>query len=506
MVSRRQMLKMLAASGMSPLLARCLSREKTEFGIPAKLSGVGIHFHDSRFIDPGIVSYSADRPITPSYARVPENLGRFFVCPVRTPAPLIEPRHPQEHFGVSLNTVLAEEDGFRGWGFAQDADRKSHLANFWSEDGRTWMRLQAPGRQDHFSDWQSTSFVQGAIFRDTSTGQPLYRIIDVTFDTADETLRNSNLPFSDNRAKRGDKIVRLIGGTSVDGFSWTPLDAPILVRHVDTQNIALWDDESGQYFYYVRDWRSPDQWPGDDNWVSISRRSLGLATGTKFGEIKSYRPLFEPDSFEDFGSPIYGACVTRLPEDQTVWFMIQALWRLKIDEFALAMSASRNGYVWTDHEVIFEPVAGDEGWDAGVIYPHPNMFVTASGDYAVPYTGFRLPHKANRDDWSFGAGLLLWPKRRLSYVAPRDTLGSASFSTVFVEVTERGFLPDLQIPKASGFTKFELRRLNGTVQDQLIVQGPFDDTKPIFSDSSLVSPGDWVAIDVTLKDARLYGL
>ena len=507
MVGRRQMLKILAASGISQLLVRCFSRAETGFGVPAKLPAIGIHFHDSRFIDPGVVSYSADRPIKPSYNRVPENLGRFFVCPVRTHSPLIKPRHPREHFGVSLNTVLAEEDGIRGWGFAQDANRKSYLANFWSEDGLTWMRLKAPGRKDHFSDWQSTSFVKGAIFKDTSTAQPLYRIIDETFEIADEKIKNLDLPFSDNRAKRGDKIMRLIGGTSVDGFSWTPLDTPILVRHVDTQNIGVWDEESGQYFYYLRDWRSPDRArPGAEGWVSTSRRSLGLATGTKFGEIESYRPLFEPDSFEDFGSPIYGACVTRLPEDPTVWFMIQGLWRLKIDEFALAMSASRNGYVWTDHEVIFEPVAGDEGWDAGVIYPHPNMFVTARGDYAVPYTGFRLPHKANRENWSFGTGLLLWPKRRLSYVAPKDTVSSASFSTQFVEVTKRGFLADLQIQKESGFAKFELRRLNGTIQDRLIIKGPFDDTKPIFSDPSLVSPNDWVAIDVTLKDAKLYGL
>ncbi|MCX6625511.1 MAG: hypothetical protein NTY38_31505, partial [Acidobacteria bacterium] len=46
-------------------------------------------------------------------------------------------------------------------------------------------------------------------------------------------------------------------------------------------------------------------------------------------------------------------------------------------------------------------------------FANPNLLELPGGDFALPYTGYSVPHKYPRGQWKFAPGYAIWPKGRI---------------------------------------------------------------------------------------------
>jgi hypothetical protein len=191
--------------------------------------------------------------------------------------------------------------------------------------------------------------------------------------------------------------------------------------------------------------------------------------------------------------------------------MFPSIWHTADDTMSLAMASSYNGRSW--NWLLNSPIlrTGEPGgWDASVIFGHPDLTELGDGRFVLPYTGYRLPHKYPRADWDFNVGYAVWPNGRIVAVdAPED----GEFTTI-------GFLPPARRlrlnvrTREGGSVRVEVAALNGRPLDgrtfaegtPLVGDEPAARVRWRTRDTLGTTDGQPIILRFRLKSAELFGL
>ena len=141
---------------------------------------------------------------------------------------------------------------------------------------------------------------------------------------------------------------------------------------------------------------------------------------------------------------------------------------------------------------------------------HPNLVELPGGDWALPYTGFNVPHKYPRVKAKRNSGYALWPKGRLMSL---DADEQGFFQTLAI-VPPRSHLHINAITPRAGSIRVEVCDTNG----QVLPGRAFADSVPLMGDLHWapvvwtehddmgVDPGAPVILRFGLDKVQLFGL
>lgn len=110
----------------------------------------------------------------------------------------------------------------------------------------------------------------------------------------------------------------------------------------------------------------------------------------------------------------YTNCKTTIPGAPEQHLLFPAIWHTSDDTTSIVVASSHNGKLW--HFLPGAPVletAPFGRWDGGAVFAHPNLVELPDGRFALPYTGYNVPHKYPRGQFRFAPGYAVWPQGRL---------------------------------------------------------------------------------------------
>jgi hypothetical protein len=156
--------------------------------------------------------------------------------------------------------------------------------------------------------------------------------------------------------------------------------------------------------------------------------------------------------------------------------MFPAIWHTASDTTGIALASSHDGKLW--HFLPGPPVfsTGPFGaWDGGCVFAHPNLLELSDGRFALPYTGYNVPHKYPRGQWKFVPGYLIWPRGRLVSL---DAAEFGAFATVGIIPPGRKVRLNAKTKRA-GYILVEVADLNG----EPLAGRSFSDASPVIGDN-----------------------
>jgi len=227
----------------------------------------------------------------------------------------------------------------------------------------------------------------------------------------------------DKQLRVGKSMIQ--GAVSPDGIHWEVIEEPLLYPgRMDTQNIAAYDEDRGEYLFYIR---------GDRN----RRRTVRFTGGETFGKWPAPRHVLLTDSMDPPDMDIYTTCFCREPSiaEFRMYLMFPAMYHRGNDTIEIQFAASRDRVQWTrlDRKTIIPQGSDQPGKPYGTIYASPNLVVMGDETWALPYVGNARKH--NEWDWEKHAMLgpdgeyrwAMWKKQRISALVAD---GSAEFALV----------------------------------------------------------------------------
>lgn len=508
-------------------------------GEPYRLAGNRIVFTNWYYVRPGSHAWvdDAGNGVSASRAAKIGDWGAHFrtydmprgirivARPAQRRSDILVPQKPWEK-RFSVATLIQEGGRLRLWGGCPEP------CCLESADGVTWERPEL-GLVE-FEGSRANNLCPGVpggfLFVDPSA-PPEARYKALGVDTISEEECAAYLQGHpgerDPRARRTDvgHVYALKGFFSPDGFSWTSLPEPLSIEHADTQNTGCYDPALGKYVLYTRTWWVGDQDPSargtvspDSCWIAPGRRSIGRSESATFGDFGVSEAVAVPPP--DFlpSEVLYTNCKTTMPGQPDNHLMFPAVWNMDSDATRLVMMSSTDGRVWQwvpGGTVLDTGAFGS--FDGGAIFASPNLVEFANGDLALPYNGYRFPHKYPRGDEGFPPtlGFAVWPKGRICAL---EAEGLGEFTTV-------GFIPPgrhLRInaeTRRGGSILVEVCVLNpGCVDLQALAGRGFGDCTPIIGDQFRhlvtwkggddlgVAAGQPVALRLRMNQASLYAL
>jgi hypothetical protein len=203
----------------------------------------------------------------------------------------------------------------------------------------------------------------------------------------------------------------LFGAVSPDGLHWTKLREPLVLEFTDTQVIAYYDQALRKYVAYTRTWVGG----------STGRRSIGRSETSDYRNFPLHETILEPGPELLPSDTLYYNGKTTMPGAPDHHLLFPTIWHTAHDSTSVALASSHDGKLW--HSLADSPVfsTGPFGaFDGGVLFAHPNLVELPDGRFALPYTGFSVPHKYPRKLWKFAPGYAIWPKGRLVALEARE--------------------------------------------------------------------------------------
>lgn len=450
---------------------------------------------------------------------------RIVARPAQRRADIIMPQKPWEK-RFSVTTLIQDGERLRFWGLCP------HSCYLESVDGVTWERpslglVEFEGSRENNL---CPEVPGGFLFLDPSA-PPAERYKALGVDSISEEEFEAYLRERpgdwDPRARRTDagRVYALKGYVSPDGFSWTPLPRPLSVEHADTQNTGYYDERLGKYVLLTRTWWVGDQDFGargtvspDWAWIAPGRRSIGRSESGHFGDFPVSQAVVVPPP--DFlpSEVLYTSCKTTVPGQPDNHLLFPAVWNMDSDATRIVLLSSTDGRVWqwVPPGTVLE--TGEFGtFDGGAIFASPNLVEFANGDFALPYNGYRFPHKYPRGGEGYPPrlGFAVWPKGRLCAI---EAPGQGEFTTV-------GFIPPGNhlrinaVTRRAGWVVVEVCGLNpGCIDLRPLPGRTFADCAPIIGDQ-FRTPVTWggaddlgvpvgqpVALRLRLNQASVYAL
>ena len=203
------------------------------------------------------------------------------------------------------------------------------------------------------------------------------------------------------------------GATSPDGVRWTVLPGPLVIHFSDTTNVVYFDLRLQRYVWYAR-------------CSAFGRRCIGRA---------------ETDDWYTNSKTVYPSTV-----DQHLMF--PALYHHRDDTSELRLFSSSDGIIWSEAPgpPALSPAPKDS-WDAGCVFGGTDLIPLGTGRVALPYGGYRYPHKypRNRHTFSHDLGYAVWPAERLAGIEAEQ---EGSFMTLRMVAKGRRLRLNARIEKA----------------------------------------------------------
>ncbi len=457
---------------------------------------------------------------------------RLKVYPAQHSDPLSQPATPWDA-GGGLGTMLQRDGRYHawissGWGDLNqnrpDLKLASRLWHLTSDDARHWEQpvpntFRWEGNEVDEDELRCGSV---GVFVDPSAPQrERFKMVSEysLWDHASAERYMARWPSDiEPRAWRDDaqQYLAPLGATSPDGINWTVLSEPLTLAHSDTQLCAYYDRTQGEYVLYTREWADLPNGQAlsehSTRWIATSRRAIGRAHSADFRHFPLPDVVLQATPDMQPYEVLYTNCYTTIPGAPDHHLMFPAVWNLGgTDATHLRMASSYDGQLWNfvGHEPIFS-TAPFGAWDGGCIFSHPNLIELPNGDWALPYSGYNVPHKYPRVKAKRYTGYAIWPKGRLIGV---DAAESGGFCTIPI------------IPQADKLLINATTTRTGSVlveaigKDGLPIAGrSLADAIPLRGDAHWqparwrehdrlgIAPGDEVRLRIRLNHATLYGL
>lgn len=404
---------------------------------PYRLRSNTIYFTDWRYIYAGAQSWqTADGRGAPLWAT--EDPGTVIYRPhdlprgirlaaqqAKTVGPLLSPDKPWERI-VSWSNLLYDEGRYRLWyECVPPADfvtrkvigQNNVLCYAESEDGFVWTKPSL-GILGFEGDEQTNivfggeltgevGFHGGGLFKDPSAPpEERYKLIYLGMATEDDFARylRERPDEVDPYSLRNDigMVFAVYGAVSPDGLHWKVMPGPIVIQHSDTKTTAYFDETLGKYVGYFRTWY-------------LGRRCIGRAETEDFGRWPLPENIVFADASLDAGDHWYTNGRTILPGTADYHLMFPSLYRTSTDGTEVHVASSAEGMFWSfvpGGPVINTAPMGS--WDGGCVFGATDMVALPDGRLALPYTGYKVPHKYPRSDVLGELGLGLWDRGRLA--------------------------------------------------------------------------------------------
>jgi hypothetical protein len=512
-----------------------------QFGSPCRLYGPRMAFVDWAFVNPGGPLWvdSAGRPVGVSddYAREqtrsrplssPEGIRRV-VHPARRGGPLpgLEPRHPWEQAGLGLGTIVHDGGQYRAWLFSGWGDLERSwppmVAHFLSDDGWNWRRpscgrIELDGSTAH----NVVARGRGSVFLDP-LAEPAERykwVCEQRFDDATvERLRR----------KRGDSAISLAarrsdvgawfgieGAVSPDGLNWDVLEEPLSIEHTDTQVVCGRDARRGTLVCWTRDWcalpRAIEDGEFTARTIAPARRAIGRTESEDFRAFGLSTRVLDPPGRWAPQKTLYTNAHTTVPGGPGIEVMFPAVWDQRTDTTHLALACSVDGLCWDLDDAVLLATGEPGAWDGGCIFASPNLLELPDGTWALPYTGYSLPHKHPRVRARRTVGYATWPKGRLAGLAAD---GPGRFWTVPALPAARAKTLRINaVTGPAGWVRVGLCNERGTErpgrtrQDCAVLSGDLCDEPVRWAGGGelAIEPDEPLTLAVEMQDATVYSV
>jgi hypothetical protein len=394
--------------------------------------------------------------------------------------PLLEPTARwEEDAGVILTTVFKDGGMYRGWGtpFCTSGLPKGQSVTYYleSNDGVTWKRpnlglIEYKGSKKNNivipldPRQQRTSIMEpifsGTVFLDRSApAAERYKMFALGYTSKEAFESWSRRHERDWSWLKG---MSLRGAVSPDGLSWKILSDPLSVEYSDTHVVGLYDQNLKKYVGYTRK-------------LIDGRRAIGRSETEDFRDFPPSEVIVEGGIEIEPTDSYYTNGRTNIPGAPDHHLLFPAIYHLPSDSMSIGIASSHDGRYWhfLNRSPIFEP--GPFGaWDGGLIFAHPNLIELPNGDFAMPYSGYSVPHKYPRGQWQFKPGYMIWPKGRLIGIeAPEQ----GEFATVRFFPPGRTLRLNV-LTRRTSKVQVEVARPDGTP----VPGRTFADSTPIFGD------------------------
>lgn len=510
-------------------------------GEPYRLYGSRLVFTNWQYIAPGSFNW-LDEQGNGVAANRQANIGdwgarfvtadtprgiRIVAQPAERRGEIIPIERPWEQRGISVKTLIQDGATYKLWASCVDGAGQSNPCFFESTDGVQWTRpnLGLVEYQGSRENNLLPSFPPESVFIDPSA-PPAERykgitVIPISRDKYEEFKKQRPRdwePRADRRDVGPEHIYAFHGCVSPDGYRWTILPDIFNIEHADTQNIATYDTILKKYVIYSRNW-----WVGERDqrvaeglgqvWYSVGRRSIGRTESDTFGNFPLSQLVMIPTSDMLPSEVLYTNCYTAIPGAPDLRLMFPSIWNQASDATRLQMAASPDGKIW---DWVPGGTLLDTGefqtFDGGCLFASPNLIETGAGDYVLPYSGYRFPHKYPRGHADFPPrlGYAVWPKGRLIALEAAE-LGE--FTTV-------AFVPPARRLKVNATTRRggSIRIEVASIQRQVLPGRSFADCRPIIGDQCQspvtwtggedlgIPPGDAIVLRFKLDQAKIFAL
>lgn len=449
---------------------------------------------------------------------------RLRVHPAERSGPFLRVERPWEAGGVQLTTILQDGGLYRAWGVTGWGDLKSRgnpcFVYFESADGFDWQRPDCGifelGGERHNNILDSRG---GTVFIDPSAPpDERYKwVAEHHFSREEFEAYRARYPEEvDGRSIRTDAgiYVGVQGAVSADGLRWLVLPEPLGMFHSDTQVVAYYDPALGRYVGYFRDWMvgrqaSSFQDPTPARWIQIGRRAIGRAETADFRHFPRPELILAPPPGLGPSQVFYTNCRTSLPGAPDQHLMFPAVWDQATDRTGIHFACSLDGRAWNliQETPLLETAEFGE-WDGGCLFAHPNLLELPNGDFALPYTGYNVPHKYPRQQAERASGYGLWGGGRLVGIEAQER---GAFSTAAILAPGRR-LRMQALTRRAGQILTEAARLSG----EAIPGREFEKAVPLVGDCRGaavtwkghddlgIDPGEPVVLRFRLDGACLY--
>lgn len=516
-----------------------MSASPQKAGEPYRLAGNRIVFTNWHFVRPAgfswhdregrNVSVIGDQGPDEAVFRRRDETGGINLK-IETPVsigPVLTPEKPWETDGVSVGAVLTDGGIYKIWAMNNWGDLKNkggrHFLYYESEDGMHWTRPNC-GVYDYNGEKNNNILCEslgGTVFIDPSAPpEERYKAVGERLFTEAvyrryAMRRPDAVDWKSYRAHI-DRYIGVAGLVSPDGIHWTELDDPIAMMHSDTHIVACYDAQLKKYVGYFRDWSVGDQAEGYDNperefWMIAARRAIGRSETDDFRNFPLSKLIVEPRPDMGPSKVLYTNCYTTVPGAPDIRLMFPAVWDLCTDTTAIEALSSSDGCVWnfmTNGPLLEAGVPGT--WDGGCIFAVPNLIELPSGDFALPYTGYSVPHKYPRQKAQRAMGYKIWNKGRFSAIEAKE---EGYFTTVAITSPGERLYINAVVKRAGAIT-VEAADMHG----KTIPGREFENCVPIAGDAFRqivawngqdclgVSPGQPVILRFRMNHAAVYAL
>jgi hypothetical protein len=452
---------------------------------------------------------------------------RIAAQPAERRGDIIRKEKPWEARSISVKTMIKDGGKYKLWAGCTDAEGKANACYFESSDGIAWTRPNLGLVEYHGSKDNNLipSLPVESVFIDPSSppGQRYKGVMVVPINRRQyEEFKKRRPadwePRADRRDVAPDHIYAFHGAVSPDGIRWTVLPDIFNIEHADTQNIGAYDTILKKYIIYTRAW-----WVGErDNriaegqgqvWFAVGRRSIGRTESATFGDFPLSEMVMIPTSDMPPSEVLYTNCYTTVPGAPELRLMFPSIWNQASDATRLMIAASPNGKVW---DWVPGGAVLDTGefqtFDGGCLFASPNLVELGNGDFALPYNGYRFPHKYPRGHEGFppNLGSAVWSKgRMIALEAPEQ----GEFATVAVAP------PGIRLRVNATTRRGGSIRIEACDVNRRPLPGrAFADCEPIIGDQFRtlvrwkggedlgIKPGEAVVLRFKMDQARLFAL